>query len=117
MSALYGRRFLEVRAPSWPPNILRAMRLTRSSVRLAGGVDASNRRSALGNALVNLFNGQRRHRPISTTYDIYFQLAKLATHRPGPRAAPPSHPTAMSGAHAAICRPRGGFAKQKLYKN
>jgi hypothetical protein len=63
-------------------------------------------------------NGQRRHRPISTIYDFYFQLAKLAAYRPGPRAAPPSHPTAMGGAHAAICRPRGGFSnKQKLYKN
>jgi hypothetical protein len=37
------------------------------------------------------FNGQRRLRPISTIYDFYFQLAKLAAHRPGPRAAPPSH--------------------------
>jgi hypothetical protein len=63
------------------------------------------------------FNGQRRHRSISTIYDFYFQLAKLAAHRPGPRAAPPIHTTAMDGAHAAICRPRGGFAKQKLYKN
>jgi hypothetical protein len=52
-----------------------------------------------------------------TIYDFYFQLVKLAAYRPGPRAAPPSHPTAMGGAHAAIFRPRGGFAKQKLYKN
>jgi hypothetical protein len=54
---------------------------------------------------------------MSYIYGFYFQLAKLAAHRPGPRAAPPSHPTAMGGAHAAICRPRGGFAKQNLYKN
>jgi hypothetical protein len=45
-----------------------------------------------------------------------FQLAKLAAHRPGPRAAPPSHPTATGGAHTAICRPRGGFAKHRLLK-
>jgi hypothetical protein len=50
------------------------------------------------------FNGQIRHRPISTIYNIYFQLAKLAAHRPRPRAAPPRHPTAMGGVHAAICR-------------
>jgi hypothetical protein len=43
-----------------------------------------------------------------------FQLAKLAAHRPGPRAAPPSHPTATGGAHTAICRPRSGFAKHRL---
>jgi hypothetical protein len=54
---------------------------------------------------------------MSSIYDFYFQLAKLAAHRPGPRAAPTSHPKAMGGARAAICRPRGGFAKQKLYKN
>jgi hypothetical protein len=29
---------------------------------------------------------------------------------------PASHSTAMGGAHAAIYRPRGGFAKQKLLK-
>jgi hypothetical protein len=48
---------------------------------------------------------------------LLFPACQVAAHRPGPRAAPPSHPTAMGGAHAAICRPQGGFAKQKLYKN
>jgi hypothetical protein len=38
-------------------------------------------------------NGQRRHRPISTIYDFYFQLAKLAAHRPGPRPATACHAT------------------------
>jgi hypothetical protein len=66
---------------------------------------------------VNGIQRTKANRPISYIYDFYSQLTKLAVHRPGPRAAPPSHPTAMGGAHAAICRPRGGFAKQKLYKN
>jgi hypothetical protein len=59
--------------------------------------------------LVNGIQRKKANRPVSTIYDFYFQLAKLAAHRPGPRAAPPTHPTAMGGAHGAICRPRGGF--------
>jgi hypothetical protein len=47
------------------------------------------------------FNGQMRHRPISTIYDIYFQLAKLAAHRPGPR---PRHPTTPHGDGRSSCR-------------
>jgi hypothetical protein len=64
---------------------------------------------------VNGIQRTKANRPVSTIYDFYFQLDKLAAHRSGLRAAPPSHPTAMGGAHAAICRPRGGFAKQKLW--
>jgi hypothetical protein len=63
---------------------------------------------------VNAIQRTKANRPISYIYGFYFQLAKLAAHRPGPRAAPPSHPTAMGGAHAAICRPRGGFAITKF---
>jgi hypothetical protein len=62
------------------------------------------------------FNGQRRLRPISNVLHMYSQLAKLAACRPGPRAAPPSHLTATGGAHTAIFRPRGGFAKKKYKK-
>jgi hypothetical protein len=65
-------------------------------------------------------NSFQRKQAISAEIDCFAhlfpdsQLAKLVARRPGPRAEPPSHPTATGGAHAAICRPRGGIAKQNL---
>jgi hypothetical protein len=63
-------------------------------------------------------NGIQRTKANSADIDCLqhlFQLAKLAAHRPGPRAAPPSHPTAMGGAHAAICRDPGAALPNKSY--
>jgi hypothetical protein len=56
-----------------------------------------------------------QHPATSAICKIYSRkLAKLVARRHRPRAESPSHTTAAGGAHAAICRPRGGFAKQKL---
>jgi hypothetical protein len=69
-----------------------------------------------------LVNGIQRTKATSAGIDylrLLFQLAKLAAHRPGPRAAPPSHPTATGGAQLPpFADPtEGGFAKQKLLQN
>jgi hypothetical protein len=65
------------------------------------------------------FNGQVRHRPISTIPNFYFQLTKLAAHRPGrPRSAPPSaipHPTAIGDGRSSCRHLQQGASRQKTH--
>jgi hypothetical protein len=68
-----------------------------------------------------LVNGIQRIKATSANIDylrLLFPACQVGRAPPptARRATQPPH-AAMGGAHAAICRPRGGFAKQKLLKN